>query len=206
MTRPFPSPFTLVVGCLLVSCLVAGAAHGQNYVTADEVKVNGLRPLVARSHDPLDVLMTSLDTVLHDSVICCGKDSALEDSIERTDPSSLKDVAAKLQGRHLLGDGRPVMLMAEYFEPAAVNSGMLISTLRDRHALLMLWNSHLYVCYGVTYVRDYDANSGAELYTINKFLLLDTRFSDSRREVVFDRESDDWGKVEGILRLTVTPQ
>ena len=68
------------------------------------------------------------------------------------------------------------------------------------------WNSHLYVCYGVTYVKDYNAKTGAELDTINKFLLLDTRYSDSRREVVFDRETDDWSKVQGMLWVGIAQQ
>jgi hypothetical protein len=94
------------------------------------------------------------------------------------------------------------MVTAEYFEPAAINSGMLIGTLRDKRALLLQWNSHVYVCDGVIYGELYDKNGGMQ-YAIRKFLLLDTRYSDSRREVVFDRNTDDWGKVQGMLRLTV---
>jgi hypothetical protein len=41
---------------------------------------------------------------------------------------------------------------------------------------------------------------------IHKLLLLDTRYSGSRREVPFNRETDDWSKVQGMLRLAVTPQ
>ena len=40
---------------------------------------------------------------------------------------------------------------------------------------------------------------------IHKFLLLDTRYSDSRRKVVFNRETDDWSKVQGMLRVTIQP-
>jgi hypothetical protein len=82
------------------------------------------------------VLLTSLDTIIRGRNVCCGKDSALEDDAEAADPSFLNDVARKLQGRHLLSDGRAIMITAEYFEPAAINSGMLIATLRDKHALL----------------------------------------------------------------------
>jgi len=190
---------TCIVGSFLaVSCL----AHGQVYNPDQEIQVSGLRVLMARSHERSDVLLTSLDTVLHDRSVCCAKDSALEDSAERANPLSLKDVASKLQGRHLLSDGRPIMVTAEYFEPAAINSGMLIGTLRDKRALLLQWNSHVYVCDGVIYGELYDENGGVQ-YAIRKFLLLDTRYSDSRREVVFDRNTDDWGKVQGMLRLTV---
>jgi hypothetical protein len=181
--------------------LAGGLAHGQAYPD-QEVHVSGLRALMARSHERSDVLLASLDTVLHDRNICCGKDSALQDSAERANPLSLKDVALKLQGRHLLSDGRPIMVTAEYFEPAAINSGMLIGTLRDKRALLLQWNSHIYVCYGVIYDELYDADGGLQ-YTIRKFQLLDTRYSDARREVVFNRDTDDWSKVQGMLQLTV---
>jgi hypothetical protein len=197
------SSFLILVTCIVGSFLaVSCLAHGQVYNPDQEVQVSGLRVLMARSQERSDVLLTSLDTVLHDRSLCCGKDSALEDSAERANPLSLKDVASKLQGRHLLSDGRPIMVTAEYFEPAAINSGMLVGTLRDKRALLLQWNSRVYVCYGVIYGELYDENGGMQ-YAIRKFLLLDTRYSDSRRKVVFDRNTDDWGKVEGMLWLTV---
>lgn len=190
--------------CLVAGLLVLGcAANGQDYYTNQEVRVSGLRTLVARSHAPSDVLKTSLATILGDRSVCCGKDSLLEDSVEKADPLSLKDIAAKLQGRHLLSDGRPIMVKAMRVEAQAINSGMLITTLRDKHPLLLAWNSRLYVCYGVTYVKNYDPNSGAEMDAIHKFLLLDTRYSDARREVLFNRETDDWSKVQGMFWLAV---
>jgi hypothetical protein len=64
----------------------------------------------------------------------------------------------------------------------------------------------MYVCTGVNYVKDYDFGTGAEIDTVTKFLLLDTRYSDSRRELVFDRDKDDWSKVQGVLWLTSVPQ
>jgi hypothetical protein len=69
----------------------------------------------------------------------------------------------------------------------------------------MEWNSHMYVCYGVTYRKDYDANGGV-MDTILTFLLLDTRYSDSQREVVFNRQRDDWKKVQGMLWVASAPQ
>ncbi len=45
-----------------------------------------------------------------------------------------------------------------------------------------------------------------EVDSIYKFQLLDTRYSDSRREVAFNRETDDWSKVQGMLWLTVGQQ
>lgn len=193
----------LVASGLGSACL-AQSYPNQSY-SNQEIRVRGLRALVARSHEPSDVLLTSLDTILHDRSVCCGADSALGDSAEKADPVSLRDVASKLQGRHLLSDGRPIKVTAEYFEPAAINSGMLIGSLRDKHALLLQWNAHIYVCYGAIYDELYDENGGLQ-YSIRNFLLLDTRYSDSRREVIFNRQTDDWSRVQGMLRVTVAAQ
>jgi len=199
-----------VAAKLIVSCLaLCGFAHGQLLYTDQEVGVHNLPSLMARSHEAPDVLLTSLDTVLHDREICCGKDSALVDSAQTADPKSLKDVAAKLDGRHLLSDGRPMVVKATYLTPDTINSGLLITWFLNQHAVLMEWNSHIYVVHGIVYLwtanetPDGSAQSGT---VIRKFLLWDTRYSDSRREVVFNRDTDDLNKVEGFLFVDAKPQ
>ncbi len=190
------------VACLALACL----ARAQTYYSVQEIHVSGLPVLTASSSDPSDVLRAALATILHKKSVCCGEDSALGADVAKADPGSLKDIAAKLQGRHLLSDGRPILVAAEYLEPAAITSSGLINALHAQQALLMDWDSHIYVCYGVTYRRDYDASTGAELNTILKFQLLDTHYSDSRRRVEFNRETDDWSKVQGMMRVTSSRQ
>jgi hypothetical protein len=182
----------------ILSLALGACAYGQESYVNLEVHVSDLPTLQAQSKEPSDVLVASLGTILQDREVCCGKDSALDDSLQRADPASLPDVATKLQGRQLLSDGRPIMVTAKYIAPDALNAYLLLETLQEKHALLMQWRSHLYVCYGVTYRKDYDAN-GAVMYTIVTFRLIDTRYSDARREVVFNRETDDWTKVQGVL-------
>jgi len=205
--RSYRTAFLKLAMFAVASSLTAGCfAQVQTYPSIQEVRVSGLPSLMARTAEPADVMLTSLDTIIHDRGVCCGKDSALEDSAAKADPSSLKDIAAKLRGRQLLSDGRPITITAEFIEPTAINGGMLVATLREKHALLFQWNSHLYVCYGVIYLRDVDYGTGVEVDTIQKILLLDTRYSDSRRETVFDRATDDASKVQGMLWVTVAPQ
>jgi hypothetical protein len=185
------------------------SASGQVLYQDQVVEVHGLPTLVARSEDPSDVLLTSLDTVFHDHQICCGTDSALGDSALAADPKSLKDVAAKLRARHLLSDGRPILVRAEYVAPDAVSSGYLISKLKDEHAPLMEWNSRLYVVHGVVYVwigTGTPEEPGPLMSVVRKFLLWDIRYSASRREVVFNRETDDWSKVQGLLFVQAESQ
>ena len=43
--------------------------------------------------------------------------------------------------------------------------------------------------------------------SIFKIFLVDPRYSDQRREVTFDRQTDDWGKVQStvMLKLRAAP-
>ena len=196
-------PSALVVTAILFCLVLSGLAHGQVLYQDQEVQVHDLPALVSPSHDRSEVLLTSLDTILHDKDICCGKNSALVDSAHTADPRSLKDIAAKLGGRHLLSDGRPMKVTAEYLTPDAVIAGHVVTMIVNQHAALMEWNSHLYVVYGAVFVWTEDRTSGARSMYIHKLLLWDTRFPDSRRTVVFDRETEDPTKVEGLLFLQV---
>jgi hypothetical protein len=201
------SEFLLAARCVVASCLaICCFAYGQVAYPEKEVRDHDLPSLTARSTHSSDALATSLEIVFNDKEVCCGKNSALEDSVQTSDPKSLKDITNRLQGRHLLSDGRPIMVTAEYLTPDQVNAGHLIYMLTEKHAPLMMWNLHLYVVEGVTYVETVDSSTGAIAYAIHKFLLQDARFSDSRREVSFDRTTEDASKVQGLLFLQAAPK
>ena len=194
---------------IMVSCLAFGQetpGGWQVYRPNQEVRVPQLPQLMARTHDLSDVLLTSLDIVFHDPGVCCGKNSALEDRAVTADPLSLKEIAAKIRGRQLLSDGRPIMITADVLPtaPSVDISWQIIGLLRDKQALLLVWNSHLYVLYGAVF-DEVGREDGSTAFMIHKLLLLDTRYSGPRREVIFNRDTDDWGKVQGMLRLSVTP-
>lgn len=171
-----------------------------------EVSVNNLPPFAARSHDRSDVLLTSLAMIFHDHAICCAWDSALGDSAAAADPRSLKDIINKLQGRHLLSDGTPVVITVIDLAPlASRNPISIVDALRKNHGLLLMWKSRLYVLYGALFDEALFSDGGpAE--TIQQLFLLDTRYSDSRRKLVFSREKNDWNEVQGLLLLTIAPQ
>jgi hypothetical protein len=184
----------------VVYCL----AFAQEYYPNGEVRIADLPSVTAKSKDASDVLAASLEIIFRDKEVCCGKNSALEYDVQRADPKSLKDVATRLQGRHQLSDGRPIMVTAEYLPATSLVSG-LINALTEKQALLMEWNSHLYVVYGAIYNTAYSPES-RRTDSILKIFLVDTRFSDQRREVTFDRQTDDWSKVQGLLTLKSAPQ
>jgi hypothetical protein len=195
---------------ILVSCLAYGQQNPggwQIYHPNEEVRIPQLPTLTARSHDLSDVLLTSLDIVFNDPGICCGKDSGLEDRALAADPLSLNEVASKIRGKWTLGDSRRILITGDFL-PAAPSgdiSSRIVGALRDKHAILMVWDSHLYVLYGAVF-DEVGNDDGSSAYMIHKLFLLDTRYSGSRREVTFNRDTDDWGKVQGLLLLTVAPQ
>ncbi|HTS38160.1 MAG TPA: hypothetical protein VMH04_20970 [Candidatus Solibacter sp.] len=196
-----------IVFLILSTCLaVSRCAAGQNLYVDQEARVNDLPSLQSRTHDPADVLRTALDMMVHDHEVCCGRDSALEDSLERADPSSLKDVAEKLQGHHLLSDGRPIQVTAEFLPTDSVGAFNLVNPFNNKHAVLMMWNSHIYVLRGVIYRWVDNSPDGPSYTVIRKMQMIDPRYADARREVEFNRETDDPAKVQGFLFLTFAPQ
>lgn len=200
------SAFLISVSCLAVSCLAQDQTSDvcYLYLADEEVRVSNLPSLTAASKNTSAVIATAVETVLHDQTLCCGKDSALGDAV-LSEPRSLKELGTKLQGRHLLSDGRPIAVNAEYASQNSINSGFVIDALQDQRASLLEWKSHVYVLYGAIF-GETRCSSGARQYSIVKLLLLDPRFSDQRREAVFNRDTDDLSKVQGLLTLSVAPQ
>lgn len=195
----------------MASTFAAEAQEGSStvFLPNQEVVVAGLPPLVALSTDRSAGLAAALEIVLHNKSVCCGKDSALEDVALYASLSgsvSLKELSAKLQGRHLLSDGRPILVNAEYVPQSSASAGLIVGSLTDQHALLIEWKSNVYILYGAIFDGTRDTGSGVEVYAIHKLLLLDPRFSDKRRVTEFDRETDNWEKVGGLSIVKVVPQ
>jgi hypothetical protein len=205
----------LSVSVLFVFAFVSGAAQAQEsgttvpvFLTNQEVRITNLPSLIAPSKNRSAVIVTALDAILHEPAVCCGKDSALEDVAQYASLAnglSLQELGAKLQGKHPLSDGQAIVVTAEYIPQSSIYVGFIVRTLEEQHALLIEWKSHVYVLYGAIFDETRDQYAGVE-DSIHRLFLLDLRFSDQRREVVFDRETDDWGKVGGLLTVAYTMQ
>ncbi len=190
---------------------LAEAQEGSNpvFLPNQQVVVAKLPPLVAASADRSAGMAAALEIVIHDKAVCCGKDSSLEDvalSASLSASVSLKELTGKIQGRHLLSDGRPIQVNAEYLPNGSVTGGWIVTNLRDQSPLLIEWEKRIYVVYGAIFDVTRDTGTGIESYAVHKLMLLDPRFSDRRRVTEFNRDSDDWGKVEGITVVKVFPQ
>jgi len=171
------------------------------FLPNQEVSVANLPVLTAPSAEASAVLATALETILPDRDVCCGKDSGLEDAVLSA-PSSLKALSAKLQGRHVLGDGLSVVVRAEYFPKSSIDPSLAIRKLMNQQPMLLKWKSHIYVLYGATYDETRTNNWAARQFAIHKLWLLDPRYSDQRRETELNA-TDDWTNIQGILTLSV---
>lgn len=199
----------LSVGFFLIAA--SSFVCGQDYVPPSyfypnqEVRVSGLPLRVAQSNSSGAVLAASLETVLQNPEVCCGKNSALEDAGAVSDSMSLEEVGEKLPVRSVLGDGRRITITAEYLPASSITSAQIIAPLLDNQALLIEWDLHIYVVAGALFNERLYA-SGVRDYALHKLFLLDTRFSGMRREVVFDRTKDDWTRIQGLLILRTAPE
>jgi hypothetical protein len=182
---------------------VGGPVGRTAFLPNQTVQVVDLPSRTAKANDSTTVLVATLETIFHDPDVCCGKNSSLEDIVGTAGPLSLKDLSAKLQGRHILSDGRPIIVTTEYLTPSSITPGQILAPLMKNQALLMEWNSHLYVLYGAVF--DESRYYTGRDFVIRKLLLLDARFSDARRNAVFNRETEDWKNVQGLLMLAAIP-
>jgi len=199
-------PASTLLLILIMSCGVN--ANGQDdsnncaFHPNEEARVESLPPALAASKNESAVLAASLAIAIMEPDVCCGRNSVLEDQVASATGLSLRQVGEKLRGKHYSGDGLPIVVADQYWSGASVNAEEIIATLQAQRPLLMDWNGHLYVLYGVVY--DENLCDDGSQHSIQKLLLVDTRFADHRRYVSFNRQTDDWGKVNGLLALTIT--
>jgi hypothetical protein len=194
---------------LLASVLSRGQQSPSRgtFLPNQEVLVRGLPVRAASSTDPAAVLVAALETIFHDPDVCCGKNSVLQAAVFSADPLSLKDLGTKIEGRHVLDDGRRILVAAEYLPPNAINPYQIIASLVKNQASLVEWKSHLYVLYGAVFdeIRGSTPETG-RVVAIHKLLLLDTRFSDARRDTSFDQDGNSPTELQGLLLLKLGPQ
>jgi hypothetical protein len=183
-------------------CLSAlGQTEGFSFFPNQEVRVESLPAIVASSKGRVDVMLASVATALMDPELCCGTKSALADQINGD--GSLQEVGKGLRGEVRLSDGSSVTIVDRYWPGTAVSAGDIIGALSDRKPLLMEWNERVYVVEGAIF-DEYRSYTGApNSHIIRKLLLLDTRFPGERRRITFDRQTEDWSKVTGVLLLSV---
>jgi len=168
-----------------------------------EVRVASLPSVVADSSSDTSVLAASVAIAVGDPAICCERNSTLVDQVGSVTNFSLRELGEKVRGKHYLDSGNSITITDQYWPASGTSPEQIVGALLAQRPLLMLWNDRLFVVYGAVF-NEYVYDSGTRTRAIQKLLLLDTRFDDDRRRVTFDRQTDDWGKVSGLLALTIT--
>lgn len=192
-------------GLLAILAISASAQANQGYVLHpnQEVRIAPLPTVVAGSSSEPDVVAASLAIAMGDPAVCCDRNSALADQLGSVTTFSLKELGEKLHGKRYLNSGSAIIVTDQYWPASAVTPEDIVGTLLAHHVLLAIWNGHLYVVYGAVF-NEYIYDSGVRMRNIQKLLLLDARFDDDRRYLTFNRQTDDWSKVGGLLFVTIT--
>jgi hypothetical protein len=165
-----------------------------------EIRLSDMPSLTAASEDPSAVLATALKTIVQCKNLCCPKDSAIEDVV-LTGPRTLKDLSTALQGGNFWSD-HPQAIHTQYAAQGAVDPGFILTALLDHNPTVIEWKSNFYIVYGAIFDETLHY-SGRREYAVHRFLLLDPRFSGDQRQVEFNRDTDDWKTVQGLMRVTV---
>ena len=200
--RHLPALILLLI--LASFCCANAQTEGQSppvVLLNQQVQVAALPSIVADSKTESDVMTASVALAVMDAEICCGRRSALEDQTGSS--RSLKELGEKLRGKRYLNSGSSIVIADQYWLGASVNADIIVNTLMAQRPLIMHWNGHFYVAYGAVF-DEYRYADGPDEHVIHKLLLIDPRFSDHRRYAVFNRETDDWGRVSGLLALVIT--
>ena len=205
MTVRTSVPVSLIfLACICTPALCQDTNTSETISTIPNQRVTVEVPsYVANAADPLDVLQYTVATVLRDPTICCGKGSALYARLSPMDAGSLPRVAERLRGKHTLPGGSLVVIEDRYWPRESIRAEDIIASLMLKRALLLDWDGHIYALYGAVFDLN-KHSSGMEERVVRSFLLLDTRYSDGRRFVKFDRQKDSWQKVRGLLEFRIT--
>lgn len=195
---------------IFIVLLLIAAASAQDYSDGYYVIPNQqvLVPVTARtvpSKDASAPLQAALATIFQNPELCCGPNSSLENAAATSATVSTGELAAKLEGRHVLSDGRTFVVKADLIQPATMNVTQVVAPLKENRTVLMQWNSRWYLLIGADF-EEWVYDSGRRDYSIHKLRLLDFSNPSAPKEAVFDRQKDDWAKVQGLMLLSAAPQ
>jgi hypothetical protein len=137
---------------LIASSLACGQqTAGPTFLANQEIRVTGLPARAASSTDLSAVLSAALEMIFHDPDVCCGRNSALQAAALSTDTLSLTELAAKIEGKYTLDDGRRITITTEYLPPNAISPSKLLGPMKRNQASLIEWKSFPYVLYGAIF-------------------------------------------------------
>jgi hypothetical protein len=148
------------------------------------------------------VLKAVVATVLSGLNVKCGSGSQLYSVLEANAELPLRAVAAKISGASCSMEGRTLHVNATFAPNGAIKANGIVASVMQHQPLLLEWKNRIYVLYGVVYDQHL-YNTGAQDNVIREFLLIDPRYSDTRRFLAFNRAKDNFADVAGIATISV---
>lgn len=142
--------------------------------------------------------------LLSSSNVKCDSGSEVEGALSGNAEGSLSMLARKIDGTSCGVNGNTLRISASFTPIGEIRANDIVSSIMQKKPLLIRWKEVVYVAYGVVYDQHL-FNSGRQDNVIREFLLIDPRFSDSRRLVTFRRQKDDFGQIEGIMSTSLRP-
>lgn len=113
-----------------------------------------------------------------------------------------EDLAKQISHDYVMADGQKFALEAQFIPGAPAQIDSLIASMRQNRPLMLLWRNHPYLLTGLTY-DEYIAESGNKMFVVTELQLFDPLGKEGKRTVVFSRDQDSPGEINGVLDFTV---
>ncbi len=198
-----PLAFTIVFAVFL-----SGSSRAQDVPIEGEVvhpnlriTVPNLPALTAVDQSGTAVAKAGLDIIFSAAKLKCEGSFHLESVMDGYAGPRLRTLTRQIASAPCTVDGRAARVTAWFVPNGEIQADSLIVPLAEGYPLLLRWKDVLYVLYGVVYDEHLRYN-GSRDNVIRELLLIDPRYSDERRLVVFRRDKDDFTQVEGIAGIS----
>lgn len=114
-------------------------------------------------------------------------------------PAELVNV---IKGTYKLTSGRTAHVQAQAHD-TYVDPGRLIASIRDNRPFLWIWNDHVYMAVGITYVDAVHA-SGLHEYDIQQIELMDPFAGAEQEPTIFQKSRTTLAQVRGIIEIVAS--
>ena len=191
----------LVVVVFRVWVLFASPVYCQDAVPAEvvhpnqRVEVSNLAPL--STPEGTSTAQVGMQIVLAAQNVHCDKRSEAEAAAQTVTNNSLKDLVRRVSGANCVTERGPLKLAATFVPNSAIQGDDLIAALMHHKPQLIQYRGAVMVLYGVIF-DEHLRSDGSRTNIVRTFLMLDPRYQDARRWVVFVRDKDAFSQVDGV--------
>jgi hypothetical protein len=120
-----------------------------------------------------------------------------------SDPGDFEALARQISHDYILSDGQKFALRAQYLPGAPTQADPLIMSVRQKRPMMVVWKSHIYLLTGLNW-DEYQAPTGNKMFIVNELRFFDP-LAPANPDVIFSRDRDNPGDLNGVFDLVVTP-